>query len=81
MSSSKKNYLYRGFGAGVYLSEAQNPIPARPTHCIRVQYTEYLFTQGRGEGGGELKQREGQRGTSSRSWIENTNMTHCISSL
>jgi hypothetical protein len=33
MSSSKK----RDFAAGVYLSEAQNPILPPPfTHCIRV---------------------------------------------
>jgi hypothetical protein len=31
--------------------------------------------------GGELNQREGERGNSSQSWVENTNMTVCISSL
>ncbi len=31
--------------AGVYLSEAQNPIP--PLHTV-YEYTVYLFTQGRG---------------------------------
>jgi hypothetical protein len=40
----------------------------------------YLFTQGRGEVG-ELNQREGERGKSSQSWVENTYMTDCISSL
>jgi hypothetical protein len=34
----------------------------------------YLFTQGRG-GGVELNQREGERGNSSLSWVENINMT------
>ncbi len=29
----------------------------------------------------KLNQREGQRGNSSQSWVENTNMTGCISSL
>jgi hypothetical protein len=31
--------------------------------------------------GGELSQREGEKGNSSKSWVENTNMTDCISSL
>jgi hypothetical protein len=42
-------------------------------------YTVYLFTQGRG--GGELNQREGYKGNSSQSWVENTIMAQCISSL
>jgi hypothetical protein len=51
------------------------------THCIRVYgILNYLFTQGREEGG-ELNQREGERGNSSQSWVENTNMNDCISSL
>jgi hypothetical protein len=33
----------------------------------------YLFTQGREGEGGELNQREGERGNSSQSWVENTN--------
>ncbi len=37
MSSSKKIYLYRDFKAGVYLSEAQNPI-----HTPRAAYTLYV---------------------------------------
>ncbi len=35
--------------------------------------------QGRGEGGGELNQREGLRGKSLQSWVENTTMTDCFS--
>jgi hypothetical protein len=36
------------FAAGVYLSEAQNPIS--PLHLYTVYvYTVYLFKQGRGE--------------------------------
>jgi len=54
------------FEAGVYLSEAQNAHTSPLTH---------LFTQGRVE---ELNQREGYRVNS---WVENTNMTVCISSL
>jgi hypothetical protein len=52
MSSSKKIYLWRDFLAGVYLSEAQNPIlpPPPPTHCVYM-LTVYLFTQGREERG------------------------------
>jgi hypothetical protein len=49
------NWLVKDSAAGVYtvyLSDAQNPIPTPPlTYCIEYVYTEYLFTQGRGEGG------------------------------
>ncbi len=51
MSSS----TVKGLAVGVYLSEAQNPIPPLPNTVF--VYTVYLFTQGRGEGG-ELNQRE-----------------------
>ncbi len=60
MSSSKKIDLSRDFAAGVYLSEAQNSIPPPLfTQCTVYVYTVCLFTQGRG---GELNQREGERG-------------------
>jgi hypothetical protein len=49
-----------GLAAGGYLYEAQNPIILPPLHTVYV-YTVYLFTQGRGRGG-EVNQREGQRG-------------------
>jgi hypothetical protein len=40
------------FAAGVYLSEAQNPIPIPPpTHCIRV-YSILIHTGG---GGGRIE--------------------------
>jgi hypothetical protein len=46
------------FAAGVYLSEAQNPLHP-PLHTEYV-YTVYLFTQrGGGEAGVERNQREG----------------------
>ncbi len=52
------------------------PEPHTPplTHCLRV-YT------GKGGERGELNQREGKGGNSSQSWVENTNMIDCISSL
>ncbi len=61
-----KNWPEKDFAAGVYLSEAQNPItpPPTPLHTVHV-YTVYLFTQGRGGGGRvESKRRlEGQKFT------------------
>jgi hypothetical protein len=78
----KKIYLQGDFAAGIYLSEAQNPItpppPLHTTHCIRV--SSKLIHTGRG-GGERLNQREGAKGNSSQSWVENTYMTDCISSL
>ncbi len=75
MSSSKKFTCIRDFAAGVHLSEAYNSIHTPPPlkHCKCVYCTVYLFTQGMG---GEMNQREGKRGNSSQSWIENTVMTH-----
>ncbi len=56
------------------------PIPTKGIHCgtlymyvlCEVQYTER---------GGRANQREGYRGNSSQSWVENTNMTGSISYL
>ncbi len=75
MSSSKHIDRYRDYAAGVHMSEAQNAIPPPPLHTVYV-YTVYLFTQGTGEGG-----RVELEGYSSESWVENTNMNDCISSL
>ncbi len=50
------------------------PTPSQP-HTVCIYCT---LTQG---GGGELNQREGYRGNSSQTWVKNTNMTDCISSL
>jgi hypothetical protein len=51
------------------------PVPSPPLHT--VLYT-YLHTDGEW---GRANQREGKSGNSSQSWVENTNMTDCISSL
>ncbi len=45
MSSAKKTDLYMDFVAGVYLSEAKNPISPPPLHTVYV----YM---GMGGGGG-----------------------------
>jgi hypothetical protein len=77
MSSSKQTDLLRDFAAGVYLSEAQNPIPP-PLHTVYV-YTVYLFTQERGGGRIEPERRsDGQQFTK---LYRHTNLTDCISSL
>ncbi len=57
MSSSEKIELQRDFTAGVYLSEAQNPIPPPLSHTVYV-YTGYLFTHRREGGGGGESQPE-----------------------
>ena len=51
----KKMTGKRDFAAGVYLSEALNPIPPPSLHTLHV-YKVHLFTQRIGEGG-ELNQR------------------------
>jgi hypothetical protein len=62
------------------LAEAQNPISLPLTHCIRV-YSILIHTEKGGGGGGEKNQREGARGNSTQSCVENTNITVCIFSL
>ncbi len=77
MPSSKKMYLLWDFAAGFYMSEALSPCPS-PFHTVYV-YTVYLFP---GKRGGEgYNQREGWRRDSSQNWVENTNKTHCFTSL
>jgi hypothetical protein len=72
-----KGTLQRDFAAVVYLSEAQNPVqPPPPLQSVYV----YTVHTGKG-GGGDLNQREGERGNSSPSWFKNTNVTDCTSSL
>jgi hypothetical protein len=53
--NAKCRYLKRDFAAGVYLSEAQNPIPPPPLHPVYM-YTVHLFARGEE---GEVNQREG----------------------
>jgi hypothetical protein len=71
MSSSRKIDLYRDFAAGVYLSEGPEPHTPPPQ----------TYSHREGGEGGELNQRVGKKGNSSQSWVENNNMTDCISSL
>jgi hypothetical protein len=62
--SSKTIVLLRDFSAGVYLSEAQNPMPPPPlTHCINV--FSILLHTGKGGGGRVEPERrlEGQQFT------------------
>jgi hypothetical protein len=78
MSSSKKIDLWRGLcGTSRCLSVwGPEPHTSPPSTTVYV-YTVYVFTQGRG---GEWNHREGERGNSSQSWVENTNMTDSINS-
>jgi hypothetical protein len=52
----------------------QHPPP--PAHTVWL-----YFYFGNGGGGREVNQREGQRGNSSQSWVENTNMCQSINSI
>ncbi len=65
MSLAKKIDLERDFAAGVYLRPRTSNPPL--THCIRVD--SILIHTWKG-GGGELNQREGERGSSSQSWVK-----------
>ncbi len=74
MSSSKKIDLQRDFAAGVYLSDTPLPPP------LYTVFVHVLIHTEKGEGRyGPERRLEG--GNSSQSWVENTKMTDCISSL
>ncbi len=64
------------FAADGYLSEGQNPPPHNNVylHTIILIYTE------NGEGG-RVEPEKRLRGNSSQSWVENTDITGCISTL
>jgi hypothetical protein len=62
----------------IFLRPREPHTPPPLTHCMRV-YSILIHT--RKGGGGELYQREGERGNSSQSWVEIANMTACISIL
>jgi hypothetical protein len=68
------------FAAGVYLSEAQNPIPPPPSYTLYL-CIQYTFSHREGGSGGELNQREGVRGNRSQSWVENTIMKNDLQSI
>jgi hypothetical protein len=50
-----------------------------PTPHLQSVYV-YTVHTGKG-GGGDLNQREGERGNSSPSWVKNTNVTDCLQSI
>jgi len=75
MLSSKK-FTWKGTLRQVFIGLASEPHTPPPKHCIRVY--SILIDTGKG---GELNQSKGKRGNSSQIWVENTNMTDCISSL
>ncbi len=58
----------------------RTPYPSPPLYTL---YTciQYTYSHREGGEGGELNQRKGERGNSSQSWVENTNMTDSIASL
>jgi hypothetical protein len=73
MSSSKKIDLLRDFAAGVYLSEAQNPI----TLYTLYTYIQYKYSHREGGWGG-LEPERRLVGNSSQSWVESASMTDCL---
>jgi hypothetical protein len=67
---------------GICLSEAQNPITPLPlTHSIVYTLNSMVIHTGKGRRGGELNQREVEKGNMgeyrSQNWVENTNMSEC----
>jgi hypothetical protein len=50
------------FAAGVYLSEVQNPIPSPLYTLCSIRVYSILIHTGKGVGGRELNQREGEEG-------------------
>jgi hypothetical protein len=70
--------------AGVHLSEDPSPTLHTPppyTHCIRVYCIIIHTGKGGKGGGGDMKQREGEREQQFTKLGENINITDCIFSL
>jgi hypothetical protein len=74
-----KKMTYKGTLRQVFICLRAKTPYTTPLHTVYV-HTVYLFTQGGVKGGGELNQREGEKGNRIQSWVENTNITDCISS-
>jgi hypothetical protein len=51
-----------------------------PQHCLST-CIQYTYSHREGAEGGRVEPERRLRGNSSQSWIENTNMTDCTSSL
>jgi hypothetical protein len=68
------------FAAGVYLSEAHKPIPPPPPYTLYT-FVQYTYLHREGGSGESLNRREVRGAISSQSWVENTIMTDCSSSL
>jgi hypothetical protein len=78
MSSSEKIDLLSDFAAVFFICLRPRTSYHPPLHTIYV-YT--LIHTGKGGFGGKRVESEiGESGNSSQSWVENTNMTDCISS-
>ncbi len=77
--SSSKNFICKSTLRQMFIClRPRTPYHPPLTHCIHV-YSILIHTE-KG-GGGELNQKEGLRGNSLQSQVEDTNMTDCIFSL
>jgi hypothetical protein len=63
----------------VWGQEPHTPPPI--SHFTLQTCIKYTYSHREGGRGWEMNQREGERGNSSQSWIENTNITGCTSIL
>jgi hypothetical protein len=81
MSSSKKFTWKVTFWQMFICLKSRTPSSPPPLHTVYEYLYSILIHTGKVGGGEELNQREGERGGSSQSWVENANMTDCISSL